>query len=81
LAQRLATADLQGAYMRVARAAAASYIGVAGVVIRETVNTFELVTPPPRSRCKTVRKQGCVFELAVGDCICSLQGSLMVGRQ
>ncbi|CAM9998843.1 unnamed protein product [Discosporangium mesarthrocarpum] len=44
LQQRLLKADLQGCYLTVARAAVASLVGVRGIVIEETSNTFKLIT-------------------------------------
>ena len=50
LAARLLGADLHGALLRVAECGEARYRGVQGVCVRDTAQTFQLVTP--QDRCK-----------------------------
>lgn len=60
LQQRVVSADLHGAYLRVAEARESRVRGVSGIVIRDSVSAFHVVTK--KDRCVVVPKRHCVFE-------------------
>ena len=56
----LASAEYVGARMTVVRSSCTSYVGLSGIVVRDTKFTFVLVTT--KDEAKTVPKRGSVFE-------------------
>ncbi|CAN0432973.1 unnamed protein product, partial [Ectocarpus sp. 12 AP-2014] len=79
LQQRILSADLQGCYLTVSRASASSLVNVAGIVLRETANTFQLVTPAGKTL--TILKRSCAVRLAFGDRVVTLDGGALMGRR
>ncbi|CAN0097911.1 unnamed protein product [Pylaiella littoralis] len=78
LQQRILSADLQGCYLTVCRASASSLVGVAGIVVRETSKTFQLVTP--QGKTKTVPKRSCAVRLVLGGRVVNLNGRALESR-
>ncbi|KAK9465002.1 hypothetical protein V1512DRAFT_267062 [Lipomyces arxii] len=64
-AQKLASADLHGAYIVVDRSSCVSRVGLAGIVVRETKSSFLIVTKA--NLAKIVPKEHTVFRVAVKD--------------
>ncbi|CAM9230205.1 unnamed protein product [Scytosiphon promiscuus] len=79
LQQRILAADLQGCYLTVWRAAAPSLVNVAGIVLRETPKTFQLVTQ--EGKTKTIPKRSCAVRLAFGGRVVNLNGRALEGRR
>ncbi|CAN0462133.1 unnamed protein product, partial [Ectocarpus sp. 8 AP-2014] len=79
LQQRILSADLQGCYLTVSRASASSLVNVAGIVLRETANTFQLVTPADKTL--TIPKRSCAVRLAFGDRVVTVDGGALMGRR
>ena len=63
--QLLLQADLHGCFLRVIEAPETRLVGVRGIVVRNTQNTFYLVTP--EDRVVVIPKKPCVFEFSVDD--------------
>lgn len=61
--QVLATADYHGAEMEVVRSTCAGRVGTKGIMVRETMYTFNLVTR--RNRVVCVPKEGTIFRFTV----------------
>ncbi|KAK9145190.1 hypothetical protein Sjap_005093 [Stephania japonica] len=59
LAQSLLSADLHGAILLVADSKIISLVGVSGIMVRETAETFELITP--YNKFRVVPKRPSVF--------------------
>ncbi|CAM9977999.1 unnamed protein product [Ectocarpus fasciculatus] len=78
LQQRILSADLQGCYLTVSRASTSTLVNVAGIVLRETANTFQLVTPAGKTL--TIPKRSCAVRLAFGDQAVTLDGGALMGR-
>jgi ribonuclease P protein subunit POP4 len=57
---RLYAADLRGCLMRAAASKEARYRGLQGIVVRDTANTLQLVTP--QDRLLVVPKKACTWE-------------------
>jgi ribonuclease P protein subunit POP4 len=64
-AKRLMNADLHAALLHVMQSKCPSLVGVSGLVLQETKNTFRLVTAD--NKLKTIPKQNTVFCLPVGN--------------
>lgn len=79
LEQLVLGADLQGSYLTVSRSSVPSMVGLAGILLRETANTFQIVTPKEKAR--TIPKRGCAFRLAIGNRIITLSGAALEGRR
>jgi len=60
---KLVKADFHGSIMTVRRSKNASLVGVSGIVVQETENTFKVVTR--KDKLKVLPKQGSVFAFAV----------------
>jgi len=76
IAELLYRADLHGAIVRIVRSKDPSLVSLAGVIARETTNTFEIVTP--ESETKMVTKQGNEFYIQFKSFYAILRGDLMV---
>jgi ribonuclease P protein subunit POP4 len=64
---KLAKADLHGALLTVERGRCPQLVGVSGIVVQETTNTFVVVTRAGRVR--RLPKQHHVFVLQLGDAL------------
>lgn len=64
LAQRLLTADLHGAYVVVTECKTSSFVGISGIMIRETTKTFGIIKQDNKFR--VVPKHGSVFMFQAG---------------
>jgi len=60
---KLIKADFHGSIMTVRRSKNAALVGVSGIVVQETENTFKVVTR--KNKSKVLPKQGSVFAFAV----------------
>lgn len=74
-AQQLAfNADLHGCLLRVIEAPEPRHVGLRGIVVRNSLNAFFLVTPD--DRIVMIPKNNCVFEFAIdGKRVVTLLGS------
>jgi len=74
-AQKLAfNADLHGCLLQVVEAPEPRHVGLRGIVVRNTLNAFFLVTPD--DRIVMIPKMNCVFEFAIdGKRVVTLLGS------
>ena len=76
VAEQLYRADLHGAIIRIVRSKDPSMVSLAGVVVRETTNTFDIVTPDSES--VTVPKKGNEFYIQFESLYAILHGDLMM---
>jgi len=72
LSQTLLVADLHGAFLHVAECKTIAFKGTSGIMIRETANTFGLITQDDRFR--VVPKHGSVFVFQAGCWKITLHG-------
>ncbi|KAI9164270.1 RNase P/RNase MRP complex subunit [Blastocladiella emersonii ATCC 22665] len=70
---KLVKADFHGALLTVVRATCPTRIGITGIVVQETSNTFKVVTRS--NELKSVAKEGTVFSLAVKGTLYTLFGN------
>ncbi|XP_050419797.1 ribonuclease P protein subunit p29 [Adelges cooleyi] len=70
--------DYHGAHVKVISSRCCSYIGIQGVIILETKNTFQIVGPD--NTLKTVPKNGCVFEIVLQGYLFHIYGQHFVTR-
>lgn len=70
---KLLKADFHGALLTVTKSKCPSLIGLTGLVLLETKNTFKLITT--KNQLKTIPKQNTVFSLAVGDFLLTIYGN------
>ncbi|NP_001280415.1 ribonuclease P protein subunit p29 [Acyrthosiphon pisum] len=70
--------DFHGAHIKVVSSKCCSYISVAGVIILETKNTFQIIGVD--NKLKTVPKDQCIFELEFEGYIIQLYGKHFVVR-
>ncbi|XP_033754362.1 ribonuclease P protein subunit p29-like isoform X2 [Pecten maximus] len=63
--QRLLKADLHGSLLTVQRSKCPSYVGVTGIILQETRNTFLLITKENKVKC--IPKQHSVFTFMLGS--------------
>ncbi|GBE60200.1 ribonuclease P subunit p29 isoform X2 [Babesia ovata] len=61
VARNLALCDLHGAYVEVVGSACAAYVGIAGIIVRETHHAFYIVKSD--SKVALVLKEGTIFAL------------------
>jgi ribonuclease P protein subunit POP4 len=79
LQPRLLAADLHGAILAVVESKSTSYVGTQGIMIRETDQTFGIVTV--QDKLRVVPKAGAVFMLQL-DCLrITLFGNNLFSRQ
>ena len=76
VAEQLYRADLHGAIVRIVRSRDPSLVSLAGVVVRETTNTFDIVTPDSETR--TINKQGSEFYIQLDSMYAILRGDSMM---
>ena len=76
VAEQLYRADLHGAIVRIVRSRDPSLVSLAGVVVRETTNTFDIVTPDSETR--TINKQGSEFYIQLDSVYAILRGDSMM---
>ena len=79
LQPRLLAADLHGAVMAVVEAKSRSHVGVQGIMIRETEQTFGILTL--QDKVRVVPKAGAVFMLQVDTLRVTLIGNNLFSRQ
>lgn len=65
LENALVRADYHGAFIRVIQSKCAAFVGVSGIIVQETMNTFVLLRPDPKKPSATVPKRGCVFSCSI----------------
>ncbi|CAA6667262.1 unnamed protein product [Spirodela intermedia] len=78
LGQVFLTADLHGAFMQVVECKVSSYVGVRGIMIRETRETFGIITPD--DKFKVVPKKLSVFLLQAAGLKVTLFGDKLSSR-
>ncbi|XP_050227573.1 ribonuclease MRP protein subunit POP4 [Mercurialis annua] len=78
LAQCLLGADLHGAIIYIVDSKIASFTGVSGIMIRETAETFGLVTQ--EDKFHAVPKRSSIFMFQVDSWKITLQGDKLTGR-
>mmetsp|Transcript_34469 Transcript_34469/g.84480 ORF Transcript_34469/g.84480 Transcript_34469/m.84480 type:complete len:197 (-) Transcript_34469:2338-2928(-) len=78
IAERITRMDLHGAMLQVIRSRDPTMVGKTGVVVRETANTFFIVSESSATIC--VPKQPSVFEFAVADIRLQLVGAAVAYR-
>lgn len=71
--QKLSKADLHGAILSVVRSRCPSLVGAEGILIRETENTFDIVSAA--NRLLTIPKAHSVFQISVGAVRCTIYGN------
>ncbi|GAQ92200.1 Ribonuclease P family protein [Klebsormidium nitens] len=76
LMSRLLTADYHGAFLSVSASKDPTYIGTEGLIVRETQNTFQMVTT--QNRLQVVPKRGSIFQMKLGNNLVSLFGNQIV---
>eukprot|EP00752_Nemacystus_decipiens_P005600 g5069.t1 len=79
LQQRILAADLQGCYLKVSQSSVSSLVNLAGIVLRETSDTFQIVTPDDKT--KTIPKHSCAVRLAFGGQVVDLNTRTLTGRR
>lgn len=79
LRPRLLAADLHGAILAVVESKDTYYAGIQGIMIRETDNTFGIITPQDKFR--VVPKSGSVFMLQLDSLRITLFGNNLSSRQ
>ncbi|KAL5232504.1 hypothetical protein ABZP36_031280 [Zizania latifolia] len=79
LTENLLSADLHGAYVIVVECKSASYQGVSGIMIRETTETFGIISKD--SRFQVVPKAGSVFILQADGWKVTLIGDKLSPRE
>ena len=57
VAEQLYRADLHGAIVRIVRSRDPSLVSLAGVVVRETTNTFDMIAPTAKPDDEQTRKR------------------------
>lgn len=55
--------ELNGAYLEIHKSYCATYVGIKGIVLLETVNAFKMITP--QSKIVTILKNKTVFSLSI----------------
>ncbi|KAG0244550.1 RNase P/RNase MRP complex subunit [Actinomortierella wolfii] len=60
-AQKLLKADLHGAFITVTRSTCPSYIGQTGIMVRETEQTFQIITE--KNALRIIPKQNSIFSI------------------
>lgn len=71
-AARLVQADLHGAFLKVERSSCPSYLGICGILIQETEQSFRLLGED--NKVRIVLKKQCVFAIEIDSLIYYLQG-------
>jgi len=79
LQPRLLTADLHGAILAVVESKSTSYVGTQGIMVRETDQTFGIITVQDKFR--VVPKAGAVFMLQLDSLRITLFGNNLFSRQ
>lgn len=74
----LAISDFHGAHIRVIQAKNPSTIGIEGIVMQETEQTFRLISADDRIR--TILKSDCIFHLFLNDHVFILHGQHLCYR-
>jgi len=69
---RLVKADFHGAMISVVQAACPSLVGLNGLVLQETMNTFKIITPSHQE--KVIPKQKVHFAIKVGGNVFTIYG-------
>ncbi|KAJ1686669.1 hypothetical protein LUZ63_018059 [Rhynchospora breviuscula] len=75
LTERLLTADLHGAFLSVVESKTVSYVGISGIMIRETTETFGIISQ--NNKFKVVPKAGSVFMLQADSWMVTLCGDML----
>ncbi|KAF3338578.1 Ribonuclease P protein subunit p29 [Carex littledalei] len=75
LNERLLTADLHGAFLSVVESKILSFGGISGIMVRETTETFGIVTQ--NNKFKVVPKAGSVFMLQADKWTVTLCGDML----
>ncbi|KAI8917187.1 Rof/RNase P-like protein [Powellomyces hirtus] len=70
---RMLKADYHGAQLSVAKAKCPTFVGLSGIVVKETENMFIIVTP--KDAVKTIPKKGTVFTFVANNKIFTLYGN------
>jgi ribonuclease P protein subunit POP4 len=76
---RLLAADLHGAILAVVESKSTSYVGTQGIMIRETDQTFGIITL--QDKLRVVPKAGAVFMLQLDSLRITLFGNNLFSRQ
>ncbi|KAI8912551.1 Rof/RNase P-like protein [Gorgonomyces haynaldii] len=73
MANQLLKADFHGCLMTIVQSKSPFYVGISGICVRDTENTFQLVTPT--NELKIVPKQNNIFQFEIKNKIIKLFGS------
>lgn len=73
---KICRADMHGCYMKVTRALNSCLIGLQGIVVMETRNTFRIVNK--KNEVKEVPKNGTSFTFAIEGLVVTLSGSSFI---
>ncbi|KAF2861113.1 RNase P/MRP, p29 subunit [Piedraia hortae CBS 480.64] len=68
----LLTADYHGALITVVKSTCPSRVGIRGIVVKDTMFTFEVVTK--KDQLKVLPKEGSIFRVIIGECVVELNG-------
>ncbi|CAC5422891.1 POP4 [Mytilus coruscus] len=71
--ERLLKADFHGSCLTVQRSKCLSYVGVNGIVLQETRNTFKIITQEDQVKC--IPKINSVFVFEIGGYVFTLHGN------
>ncbi|KAJ3703139.1 hypothetical protein LUZ61_006844 [Rhynchospora tenuis] len=75
LTERLLTADLHGAFLSVVESKTVSYVGISGIMVRETTETFGIISQ--NNKFKVVPKAGSIFMLQADSWMVTLCGDML----
>ncbi|XP_065827532.1 ribonuclease P protein subunit p29-like [Oscarella lobularis] len=75
---KLAKADFHGCKMTVSKSKCPHYVGLTGIIIMETQNTFKVITK--ENTIKVVPKSGSVFAFCIDTFLFNLHGSQLCYR-
>uniref|UniRef100_A0A6B2LNY3 Uncharacterized protein n=1 Tax=Arcella intermedia TaxID=1963864 RepID=A0A6B2LNY3_9EUKA len=78
LKAKLTRADFHGCILSVIKSQTPSSVGITGIVIKETQNTFQLITK--ENTLKVVMKRDTVFTFVYENNLCTLYGNLFLVR-
>ncbi|PIK47047.1 putative ribonuclease P protein subunit p29 [Apostichopus japonicus] len=69
---KLLKCDLHGSFMKVTKSTCPTYIGMCGILLQETKNTFKIITQA--DQLKTVPKANCEFTFVVDELVVTIHG-------
>ncbi|KAJ8041384.1 Ribonuclease P protein subunit p29 [Holothuria leucospilota] len=72
LGVKLLKCDLHGSLIQVTKSKCPTYVGVCGILLQETKNTFKIITE--ENKLKTVPKSSCEFTFTVDELVVTIHG-------